>query len=84
MLKKLAAKIWMSEEFKKGECLPVAYTDKCRNVVEVFCQNCTKPMTQREHKEYFDEYIPWFEKKFKQEYSMGRPNYDFRDEMEGE
>ena len=34
-------------------------------------------MTQREHKEYFDKYIPWFEKKFKQEYPRTRPNYDF-------
>ena len=59
-----------------GECVPVAATDKSGNVIEVFCQDCTKPMTLKEHKEYFDKYIPWFEDKFKQEYTKARPSYD--------
>ena len=70
----------MIKKCKKGKCVPAAVTDTCENIVDVFCQNCTNPMTQREHKEYFDKYIPWFEKKFKQEYPRTRPNYDFRDE----
>ena len=70
----------MIKKCKKEKCVPVIANDMNGNVIEVFCQNCTKAMTQREHKEYFDKYIPWFEKKFKWEYSMIRPNYDFRDE----
>lgn len=67
----------------KGECVPVATTGKNGKVIEVFCQDCTKPMTLKEHKEYFDKYIPWFEKKFKQKYSIARPNYD-QEERKGE
>lgn len=60
-----------------GECVPAAVTDKSGNVVDVFCQDCVKPMTQEEHKEYFNKYIPWFEKKFKKiSKHRARPNYD--------
>ena len=62
------------KECKKGKCVPAVVTDTCENIIEVFCQNCTKLMTQREHKEYFDKWIPKFEKKFKQVYSRIRPN----------
>jgi len=65
----------MIKKCKKGKCVPVASTNKCGSIIEVFCQNCTAPMTQREHKEYFDKWIPWFEKKFNTVYSKERPDY---------
>lgn len=69
----------MIKKCKKGKCVPVASTDKNGSVIEVFCQNCTKDMTQREHKEYFDKYIPWFEKKFNVVYPRERLDYDLEE-----
>lgn len=67
--------------FRPGECVPAAAMMEENTIIEVFCQNCVRPMTQREHKEYFDKYIPWFEQKFNCEYQKKtRPHYDFRDE----
>jgi len=64
------------------ECIPCAATMENNKIIEVFCQSCARPMTQREHKEYFDKYIPWFEKKFNIVYSRERPDYDFGDVAE--
>ncbi len=71
----------MEDEFvlnEPGECVPAVATDKNGNVLDVSCQNCAKPMTLKEHKEYFDKYIPWFEKKFNRKYLYERPNYEER------
>jgi len=51
----------MYEDYMKGQMMDTCKRDGCVPVKvtpsgEVFCQNCVRPMTDREHVEYFKDY----------------------------